>query len=49
MKELLNLVREVTTQLTSSYNFSEIVRNKEINKKYVIDFKIEVGSERKSR
>ena len=42
-KELINIVREVTQQLTASYNFSELTRNKEANKKYVIDFKVDLG------
>jgi hypothetical protein len=37
------LLREVIQQLTASYNFSELTRNKEANKKYVIDFKVDLG------
>lgn len=47
-KELINIVREVTQQLTASYNFSELTRNKEANKKYVIDFKVDLGGGGKS-
>ncbi len=41
--EIMNLLAEIIKQLTCSYNFSELLKDKETSKKYITDYKLDIS------